>query len=596
MANVGEMERPLEEELGELLLCWQERRDEGEVDFAELCAGRPELIEPLRERAAALRAMEGALGLGEATRSGRGSGTRPSPARANGKPAPPALPGYEVLEEIASGGMGVVYKARHLELNRLEAVKMILAGAHAGCDRLARFRAEAEAVARLQHPNVVQVYQVGEHGGQPYFTMEYLAGGSLAGLLAKGPLPARDAASLVEVLARAMQHAHERGIVHRDLKPANVLLAPLAAELGSALDANAPSGARRLNEMVPKIADFGLVKVLHGDGPSGSTCTGAIMGTPCYLAPEQAEGRSKEVGPAADTYALGAILYECLTGQPPFRGEHVLDTLEQVRHRDPIPPRQLRPGVHRDLETICLQCLRKEPGRRYASALDLADDLRRYQSGEPVRARPVPWWERAAKWAIRQPAQAALLLVSALALVAVLSTWAVFTAKLADEKRSAQREAQNARDKEKEALAQTKVADDERALAQQQRDKAEEQRRRAEQILDQTTLIVKGMVKRTREIKLQTGGKPGDVLYALAKYYALASVNAGQNEALLPKDRARFAGDFADRAIDLLECAATDGYFLSPENRKSFAADRQRAFAPLHGRPAFEKMAGQVGK
>jgi tRNA A-37 threonylcarbamoyl transferase component Bud32 len=509
--------------------------------------------------------MESALGLGRATTAPAGPGTPPRPP-ANGEGGAPVLPGYEVLGEIARGGMGVVYKARQVRLNRLEAVKMVLAGGHAGPDRLARFRTEVEAVARLAHPNIVPVYQVGEHQGLPYFAMEHLAGGSLADRLAKGPLPAREAACLVEVLARAMQHAHERGIVHRDLKPANVLL-------------------KRDGE--PKITDFGLAKVLGEDGEA--TRTGAIMGTPAYLAPEQAEGRSKAVGPAADVYALGATLYECLTGHPPFRGENTLDTLEQVRGREPVPPRQLRPRLERDLETICLHCLRKEPGKRYASAAELADDLRRHLNGEPVRARPVPWWERAAKWALRQPALAALLLVSALALAALLGSWAVFTAKLADERNYARGEEQKARDSEREARAQKKIADD-------QRDRAEEQRRRAEQILDQTTLIVKGMVWRTRDVKAQPGNKPGDVLYALAKYYALASASAGKNQALLAEDRRRLAGDFADRAVDLLGCAATEGFFQSPENRQAFAGDREGAFSHLRGRPGFEKLAGQAGK
>jgi serine/threonine-protein kinase len=263
---------------------------------------------------------------------------------------------------------------------------MVLAGADAGPEELARFRAEAEAVARLQHPNIVQIYQVGDHDGRPYFAMELVAGGSLDRKPAGTPRPAREAAALAETLARTVHHAHQRGIVHRDLKPANVLLT---------------------EEGTPKITDFGLAKVLVG-ARAGPTLTGAVLGTPAYMAPEQASGRPREVGPAADVYALGAILFELLTGRPPLLGETPLDTLEQVRTRDPIPPRQLQPKVPRDLETICLKCLRKEPGQRYASALDLADDLRRFLAGESIRARPVGALERAARWVRRRPARAAL--------------------------------------------------------------------------------------------------------------------------------------------------------------------------------------------
>ena len=271
---------------------------------------------------------------------------------------------YEVLEEIARGGMGVVYKARQLGFNRIVALKMILSGSHAGAEERQRFRIEAEAVARLQHPNIVQVYEVGEHEGKPFFSMEFCPGGGLDRKLSGTPLPPAEAARLVETLARTVQAAHDKGVVHRDLKPANVLLAADGA---------------------PKVTDFGLAKRMDA---AGRTQSGAVLGTPSYMAPEQAGGKSKDIGPATDVYALGAILYECLTGRPPFKGPTALDTLTQVLLADAVPPRQMQPKTPRDLERICLKCLEKQPARRYATAAELADDLGRWQRGEPVRAQP----------------------------------------------------------------------------------------------------------------------------------------------------------------------------------------------------------------
>jgi WD40 repeat protein len=312
------------------------------------------------------------------------------PAEAGPVPARAEVPGYEILTELGRGGMGVVYQARQIMLNRVVALKMVLGGGHADEANLARFRTEAEAVARLQHPNIVQVFEVGENGGLPFFSLEYCPGGSLDKKLSGTPLPPGEAAALVEQLAWAMHAAHTKGVLHRDLKPANVLLA---------------------EDGTPKVTDFGLAKKL---GEAGRTATGAVMGTPSYMAPEQAGG-NKEIGPAADVYALGAILYECLTGRPPFKAATLLDTLAQVLADDPVPPRRLQPKVPRDLETVCLKCLHKEPARRYASAEALADDLRRFLAGEPIAARPVGWLERVAKWARRRPTAAALLGVSLLA-------------------------------------------------------------------------------------------------------------------------------------------------------------------------------------
>jgi eukaryotic-like serine/threonine-protein kinase len=322
--------------------------------------------------------------------------------------------GYEILAELGRGGMGVVYKARQLGLNRVVALKMVLAGAHAGREQLDRFRVEAEAVAGLQHPNIVQIYEVGESSGQPFFSMEFVGGAALDRRLAGAPQPSRAAAELVETLARAVHCAHQAGVVHRDLKPGNVLLAAPPSASGQG---GADSAARLYG--VPKISDFGLAKRL--DSQSGHTRSGDLLGTPSYMSPEQAAGKVKEVGPAADIWALGAILYECLTGRPPFRAETPMDTLWQVINEEPIPPGRLRPGVPRDLETICLKCLQKDPQKRYPSAEQLAEDLRRHLGGEPVQARPPGRLERLARWCRRNPLPASLLV--AVTLGAALGLW-----------------------------------------------------------------------------------------------------------------------------------------------------------------------------
>jgi tetratricopeptide (TPR) repeat protein len=310
----------------------------------------------------------------------------------------PAIPGYEVLGELGRGAMGVVYKARQLRLNRIVALKMILAGAHAGTRSLGRFETEARAAARLQHPHIVQIHEVGEHEGRPYLCLEYVAGISLHDRAAAAPLPEREAAQLVQVLARAVQYTHACGILHRDLKPSNVLLAA---------------------DGTPKITDFGLAKLLDVEG--GPTPTEALIGTPSYMSPEQAAGNTRKIGVPADVYSLGAILYELLAGRPPFKGLTLLNTLEQVRTREPLPPRRFRGPLPRDLETICLKCLEKEPAKRYPSAAALADDLQRFLDGEPIQARPVAVWERLWRFARRRPARVAAG-VGVVALVCALLT------------------------------------------------------------------------------------------------------------------------------------------------------------------------------
>jgi WD40 repeat protein len=360
----------------------------------------------------------------------------------------PTVAGYEILAELGRGGMGVVYKARQVTLGRVVALKMILAGGHAGEADLARFRTEAEAIARLQHPNIVQIHEVGEHEGLPFFSLEFCGGGSLQKKSAGAPMQPKEAAPLVETLARAMQAAHDRGIIHRDLKPANVLLA---------------------EDGMPKITDFGLAKKL--DTP-GATSTGVIMGTPSYMAPEQAGGKNRAVGPPADVYALGAILYELLTGRPPFKAPTAVDTLIQVVTDDPVPVRRLQPKVPRDLETICHKCLRKEPGQRYASAKALAEDLRRFLAGVPILARPIGSLERGIKWTLRRPALAALVAVSCLATVTLVVVILDANVRLT-------RERDHARDQEKKVGV-------ERDNALQAKAEADRQRNRAEEMLSHT--------------------------------------------------------------------------------------------------------------
>jgi serine/threonine-protein kinase len=399
---------------GEYLL----REERGDRPILEEYLWRfPEHQKRLRQQVELHRAVQGDSVAGQAASSLAASVQQTTPVQTAAEVSGlPRVPGYEIVEVLGRGGMGVVYKARQMGLNRLCALKMILAGEHAGAADLVRFRSEAEAIARLQHPNIVAVYEVGEHDGKPFFSLEFCPGGSLDRKLAGTPLDPREAARLVETLAGAVQEAHQANVIHRDLKPANVLL---SGSIGCQPVTGSQAGSLCY---VPKISDFGLAKKL--DASAAQTHSGAIVGTPSYMSPEQAAGKSKEVGPASDVYALGAILYECLTGRPPFRAATALDTLRQVLSDEPVSPTQLQSRTPRDLETIALKCLHKDPARRYGSAQELADDLGRFLRGEPIRARRVGRLERTGKWVRRNPVLAGLL--AAVVLAVVGGGWAVW--------------------------------------------------------------------------------------------------------------------------------------------------------------------------
>ena len=392
------MTKPAGDSIANLMYRWEASRRGGKpATPEELCADCPQAIAEIRQRIQAVEAMEQVMGL-DPLALARTQVTRPlDPA---GHPTPetlPVIPGYDLLRVLDQGGMGIVYEARQKELGRVVAIKMI-SSYHIGPTLLARFRAEAEASARLQHPNFVQIFEVGQVLGRPFFSMEFVAGGSLAERIAMHRPTPRESAEMVATLALAMQAAHDQGIVHRDLKPANIMLTL---------------------EGIPKIADFGLAKKLDED--SKHTHTGEILGTPSYMAPEQADGHKSQIGPATDVYALGAILYELLTGQPPFRGANALDSLRLVTTSEPIAPSRLLASVPADLEAICLKCLEKKPAQRFDSARALANDLGRFLKGQPILARRTGPVRKTWKWIRRHPQGVALAAtLFALAMIPVL--------------------------------------------------------------------------------------------------------------------------------------------------------------------------------
>jgi tetratricopeptide (TPR) repeat protein/tRNA A-37 threonylcarbamoyl transferase component Bud32 len=417
---------------------------------------------------------------------------------------PGTIDGYELEAEIARGGMGVVYRARQCGLNRTVALKMLRSSALAAPGQLRRFQAEAEAVAALDHRGIVPVYEVGDHGGQPFLAMKYMEGGSLAGGLDRYREDQRESARLLAEVAEAVDHAHRHGVLHRDLKPANILL-----------DA----------EGRPHVSDFGLAKRLspagQQNGAAGLTQTGDLLGTPSYMAPEQARGDQRAVTVATDVYGLGAILYELLTGKPPFVGDGILDTLNRIRDQAPVPPRQLRPGVDRDLETICLKALEKEPAERYPSVQALADDLHRFLAGEPVHARPVGLLRRGWRWCRRRRALAGLLLALGLALAAgfVGVTWQWRRAE-----RHARQEEQN-----------YDLAEAERQRAEANLDKAAESFRQAHEAVDEFCVRLSD-----KKLSVVSGSHTlrRDLLQAGLRYYEQFVAREGDD----PRLRAELAG------------------------------------------------------
>ena len=612
------------DQLSELLLHWQELRRQGRQATAEeLCAGQPEIVEELRRQMHAVQAMEALLGMGACDTPPT---TDPDPVAGPSRSSQPAdshagpardrlhLPGYEILGILDQGGMGIVYKARQLQLNRLVAIKMILAGPHARLEQLTRFRVEAEAVAQLRHPNIVQIYEVGEwraadtESPLPYFSMEFVEGGSLAETLAKSPLPARQAAQLVETLARAIHTAHEHGIIHRDLKPGNILLQKVATSQQSGAsnesrDAVVGAQSRHMRstddrqlttDYSPKITDFGLAKRLDTD--SGQTQTGAVMGTPSYIAPEQAEGKNRHIGPAVDIYALGAILYEGLTGRPPFQGESTLDTLEQVRRCEPVPPARLQPKVPRDLETICLKCLEKEPAKRYPSALALADDLRRFLDGVPILARPLSLWGQAIKWAKRKPALAGVSAVCLAAVVSLLVMWTRFTAELQVERDHARKEKARAEKQEQIANTGWEVARQREREAQRERDIAREQRKSAQAVLYRCVSLVERHAEATVQGKTaaRVEGTPYAVLYEVARVYALTSGTYRKDTELPEPARDQLAEELAKEGVKLLERAWSFGYFATPSHLDKLKHDKD--LDALRSRADFKDLLERTAK
>ncbi len=497
----------------------------------------------------------------------------------------PSVHGYEILGELGRGGMGVVYKARQTKLNRVVALKLIRTPVE---EEAARFRTEAKTAARLTHPNIVQIFECGDSAAGPFVALEFVDGDSLARRIDGTPLPPREAAALLLPLARAMHYAHGQGVVHRDLKPANILLVSGGVVSGewSKQDAASATHYSPLTTHQPKVTDFGLAKSLDTD--SGQTKSGAILGTPSYMAPEQASGHSREVGPPADVYALGAILYEMLTGRPPFKGTTAMETIQQVIGEEPVPPRRLQSATPRDLETICLKCLRKEQHNRYASTEQLAKDLERFLAGEPIQARPVSASERAVKWARRRPAAAALVLILLTATIGALFAWVKFTRWL-------EQEGIDARQREKAATQMQQLYEKERDKALVQEGEAWRQRDEAVRLLEYGLAAVRDhamVVVEGKNTRVATGRyNPGEVLYQLACAYARSSKKFSEDAGLAPDHAHRLSQEYADSAMFLLLAAKQVGYFA--ENNAGaicYKLDEQPELRVLSERPDFQHL------
>lgn len=521
-----------DEQIQILLDRWEEYRERGEViTIEELCGDNPALLGEVKRHLQTLELMDGflardltaAAGLPEWTREGQddlaatmivGGTTNHVSAGAS-----PTIPGYEILGELGRGGMGVVYKARQTALNRMVALKMVLAGACADASARARFVAEARAIAKLQHPHIVQVYDVGEYNGQPYFSMEFVEGGSLSQKLAGIPQSPDFAAETVLRLSRAMQVAHDRGIIHRDLKPANVLLAGpttsrskspdqaggSSSKGGTSAASSPSSSAAMLN---PKITDFGLAKELGAE--SGQTQSGDVLGTPSYMAPEQALGNIRDITAATDVYALGAILYELLCGRPPLRGRNAIETVRMVVSQEPAAPTTIVPQIPRDLETICLKCLQKEPAKRYSTADALGDDLQRFLNGEPIAARPISTTERLYRWCRRNQVVASLMALVFIALCTgtVVSSYFAWQASEKAEsegiaKRAAQSEGERAKQSAEAAEKASKLAQERELQAIEAAKQETTAKNLAEQKQREATAAKEEVARKAKELESQ---------------------------------------------------------------------------------------------
>jgi eukaryotic-like serine/threonine-protein kinase len=559
----------------DLLSRWQSLEESDQpATIEDLCADCPDKSAEVREQLRAVASMMSFLGLDIQSGStdcistehsapksvtqmqeGRQPETRESAA---GSSRPVRIAGYDVFGELGRGGMGVVYRAHQLRLNRPCALKMILAGSHAGADATARFLAEAEAIARLQHPHIVQIHHIGEADGSPFFELEYLSGGSLDQQLDGTPWEPKRASRLVEQLARGIAEAHRSGVVHRDLKPANVLLAA---------------------DGTPKISDFGLAKTLGSK--AGLTHSQAIMGSPSYMAPEQAEGRTKAVGLAVDVYALGAILYELLTGRAPFRGASIFETLEQVKSIEPVPPSRLLPKLPRDIETICLKCLQKEPSRRYLAATDLAEDLRRFLDLRPVQARPIPAWERTIRWGRRRPVHAALLGVVVLALASLIGGGLWYNGRLSDalgDAEAGRREANLQRQRAESNFHKARAAVDEMLTQVGQEELADVPRMEPvrERLLDKALAFYQGFLRENgddpavRKEVARAYGRIGEIQSMLQR---VSKAESAYREAITLTSPPNLPNPNADDRSDLAGYQGELGWLLMEAGRSREAAD-----------------------